>query len=42
MLTVGYGDIFPVNPIEKIMVIMITVFSCGVYAYALNRIGFLV
>ncbi|EGR29530.1 hypothetical protein IMG5_154180 [Ichthyophthirius multifiliis] len=42
MLTVGYGDIRPYNIKERIIVIFITIFSCGIYAYALNRIGQLV
>lgn len=39
MLTVGYGEIRPFNKDEKLIVIFITIFSCGIYAYTLNRIG---
>ncbi|EAS06232.2 cation channel family protein (macronuclear) [Tetrahymena thermophila SB210] len=42
MLTVGYGDIVPLNKIEKQCVIIIMIFSCGIYAYFLNQIGFLI
>ncbi|KAL4501614.1 hypothetical protein ABPG72_018665 [Tetrahymena utriculariae] len=42
MLTVGYGDIVPQNKIEKQCVIIIMIFSCGIYAYFLNQIGFLI
>ena len=39
MITVGYGDIFPVNDLEKIFCIIITLVSCGVFAYSVNAIG---
>jgi hypothetical protein len=39
MITVGYGDIVPINPTEKIYVIIMTLVSCGIFAYALNIIG---
>jgi hypothetical protein len=39
MITVGFGDICPTNPNEKIYVIILTVLSCGVFAYAVNTIG---
>lgn len=42
MLTVGYGDIHPYNYIEKKYVIVIMIFSCGVYAYSLSQIGVLI
>jgi len=42
MLTVGYGDIHPYNFIEKEIVILIMIISCGVYAYSLNKIGVLI
>ncbi|EGR27853.1 hypothetical protein IMG5_187580 [Ichthyophthirius multifiliis] len=42
MLTVGYGEIHPNNELEKLTCIFITVFSCGIYAYTLNRIGVLI
>jgi hypothetical protein len=36
MITVGYGDIYPVNVAEKIYIIFVTLFSCGVFAYCVN------
>ncbi|EGR27295.1 hypothetical protein IMG5_198870 [Ichthyophthirius multifiliis] len=42
MITVGYGDFTPQTLYEKITVIIITLFSCGVFAYSLNSIGSIV
>ncbi|KRX05690.1 Cyclic nucleotide-binding protein [Pseudocohnilembus persalinus] len=42
MITVGYGDITPVNTIERIFVIVITLISCGIFGYSLNSIGVLI
>lgn len=39
MITIGYGDIFPINKYEKIYVIIMTFISCGLFAYCLNCIG---
>ena len=39
MVTVGFGDIVPVNPYEKIYVIAMTLVSCGFYGYVINTIG---
>lgn len=39
MITVGYGDISPINPSEKIYTIFMTLLSCGTFAYAINCIG---
>ncbi len=39
MVTVGYGDITPTTIIEKIYCIVITLISCGVFAYVVNTIG---
>ncbi|EGR30221.1 hypothetical protein IMG5_137760 [Ichthyophthirius multifiliis] len=39
MITVGYGDIYPVNDYERVFVIIITMLSCGVFAYSVNSIG---
>ncbi|KRX08373.1 Cyclic nucleotide-binding protein [Pseudocohnilembus persalinus] len=39
MSTVGYGDISPSTQQEKILVIILTLISCGIFAYAINTIG---
>ena len=39
MITVGYGDIHPVNMYENLFVCIISVFCCFTFAYALNSIG---
>ena len=39
MVTVGYGDIAPINIYEKIYMICMVVISCGVFAYCVNCIG---
>jgi hypothetical protein len=39
MITLGYGDIYPITKIEKIYVIFVTIISCGVFAYIINTIG---
>jgi len=39
MITVGYGDIVPVSRLEKMYCILMTIISCGVFAYAVNAIG---
>lgn len=39
MITVGYGDITPVNTLERLFVICVMLISCGVFAYSLNSIG---
>ena len=39
MLTVGYGDVVPVTPLEKIYVIVMTLFACCVFGYTVNIIG---
>jgi len=39
MVTVGYGDIYPVTEIEKIVSIGLMYVSCGVFGYIMNKIG---
>lgn len=39
MITVGFGDICPLNVEEKLYVVLMTIISCGVFAYAVNTIG---
>ncbi len=36
MTTIGYGDVTPKNTTERIFVTIFTLFSCGVFAYAIN------
>lgn len=39
MITVGYGDITPSTTLERGFVIIVTLLSCGVFAYSVNSIG---
>ncbi|KAL4438079.1 hypothetical protein ABPG74_016858 [Tetrahymena malaccensis] len=39
MVTVGYGDITPVSLAEKVFVIFMVVYSCGVFGYVVSSIG---
>jgi hypothetical protein len=39
MVTVGYGDINPVNSTETILAIVTMLSVCGVFAYSINEIG---
>ena len=39
MITVGYGDITPINDIEYIFSIFTMMIACGVFAYSVNQIG---
>lgn len=39
MITVGYGDVTPVNTSERLFVIFVMLISCGVFAYSLSCIG---
>ena len=39
MITVGYGDIHPVNNAEKLFIIVICLVSCTLFAYILSSIG---
>jgi len=36
MITIGYGDITPLNPMERLAVIFISLISCGMFAYSIN------
>jgi hypothetical protein len=42
MITVGYGDIVPITIFERIYVILVTLIACGVFAYSVNSIGFII
>jgi len=39
MMTVGYGDVVPVNNAERIYVIFMTLLSSGIFGYVVNTIG---
>lgn len=39
MVTVGYGDITPVNYIEIIYCIIVSLIASGLFAYCINQIG---
>jgi hypothetical protein len=39
MITIGYGDISPINTTERIFVMVVSLVACGVFAYAVNFIG---
>ncbi len=39
MITLGYGDVIPINSYEKVYVIFVTIISCGVFAFIVNTIG---
>jgi len=39
MITVGYGDVFPINIYEKIYVMGMTLISCGLFAYCVNAVS---
>jgi hypothetical protein len=36
MITVGYGDILPVTPLEMIICVITMLIACGVFAYSVN------
>jgi len=39
MITVGYGDIVPANPTDRLFAMLIMIFTCGSFAYCLNAIS---
>ncbi len=39
MITIGYGDIAPVNLIEKIYVILMSFLASGLFAFSINTVG---
>ncbi|CAD8117908.1 unnamed protein product [Paramecium sonneborni] len=40
MTTVGYGDISPLNPDERMLGIFLLLIACGGFAFTMNSIGF--
>ena len=39
IMTVGYGDVVPVNPVERIYAIFTAIMGCGVFAFNVSMIG---
>ena len=39
MITVGYGDIYPINKEEKLFGIFAMLLACGIFAYTMNTMG---
>ncbi|KAL4467946.1 hypothetical protein ABPG72_022860 [Tetrahymena utriculariae] len=39
MVTIGYGDIHPINQYEKLFTIIVAFITCGFFAFSLNLIG---
>ncbi|KAL4507037.1 hypothetical protein ABPG72_001830 [Tetrahymena utriculariae] len=39
MVTLGYGDIVPITSMERVFVIIMSLSSCGIFAYSFNQIG---
>jgi len=39
MLTVGYGDIRPVNPVETAVCIVLMMICCLIFGFTINQIG---
>ena len=39
MLTVGYGDVIPKTPLEKLFCVFSMLITCCVFAYSMNVIG---
>ena len=42
MITVGYGDITPKNNMELLVANVTMFLACGVFAFSINSIGFIV
>jgi len=38
----GYGDIVPINTIEKAFIVLVTMVACGVFGFSINKIGHLI
>ena len=39
MITVGYGDLIPKNPLEIVAITFIQFLGCGVFGFMINQIG---
>ena len=42
MITVGYGDILPVNEGEMVLSVFTMLIACGMFGYSLNIIGVII
>jgi hypothetical protein len=42
MLSVGYGDIVPTSPLEKIVSVLFMMFACIQLSYSVNTVGDLI
>lgn len=42
MITVGYGDISPVNSNEMVLSVFTMLIACAVFGYSLNMIGIII
>lgn len=38
-ITIGFGDFYPVNTVERIYIIFMCLITCCVFAYTVNKIG---
>lgn len=39
MITVGFGDIVPINTDEKLFAVFTMLVACGVFGYTMNTMG---
>jgi len=37
--TIGYGDIKPINTVERIFMIIFALFACCLFGYIINGVG---
>lgn len=42
MISVGYGDVTPVAPLEVVITIVSMMMSCVMFAYSINSIWFII
>lgn len=38
MITIGYGDIYPITTIERSFGVIVMIFSSGLFGYIMNSI----
>jgi hyperpolarization activated cyclic nucleotide-gated potassium channel 2 len=39
MITVGYGDLSPQTPLERLFGVFFLLVACGVFSFTMNTIG---